>query len=200
MSQRSIFKYVVWKYQNSRLGGIGKTSDVSIFADIRGNKKNIFLGENITICKHATLEADPSDTDRSKIVIDDRTLISSFAILRTYGGTIKIGHSSFINSFTILYGHGNLTIGNGCLIGPQVCIVPVNYGFQDRNVSLRLQTPSLKGIIIEDDVWIGAGATILDGCTVGKGSVIGAGSVLTKSVEPYSIVAGVPAKTIGTRQ
>ncbi len=200
MKPQLILKHIVWQYQKARLGAIGRGSDISILADIRGDRKNVHLGKNITICKYATLEVDPSDTDRSKIIIGDRTLISSFVMLRTYGGTIKIGDSSFINSFSVLHGHGNLTIGNRCLLGPQVTIVPANYGFQDRNVPFRLQTPTMKGIMIEDDVWIGAGATILDGCTIGTGSIVGAGAVVTKSVEPYSIVAGVPARKIGTRE
>jgi acetyltransferase-like isoleucine patch superfamily enzyme len=195
-----IFKKILWQYQNIKLGRVGRGSNISFLTDLRGNKKNIFIGKNTTICKHSTLEVDPINKNDSKIIIGDRTLISSFAILRTYGGTIKIGSDCFINSFTAIYGHGNLTIGDGCLIGPQVTIIPVNYGFKDRNIPFRVQTPSLKGITIEDDVWIGAGVTILDGCTVGKGSVIGAGSVLTKSVEPYSIVAGVPAKKIEMRE
>lgn len=199
MNYSFILRSVILLYYRTRLGKIGRNSNVSILADIIGNKSQIFLGNDVTICKYATLEIDLSDTGISKIEIGDRTLICSFAMLRTYGGSIKIGHSSFINSFTILYGHGNLTIGNGCLIGPQVCIVPVNYGFQDRDISLRLQAPSLKGISIEDDVWIGAGATILDGCNIGKGAIIGAGAVVTKSVDPYSIVAGVPAKLISMR-
>jgi acetyltransferase-like isoleucine patch superfamily enzyme len=199
MRIRFILKSILWFYQKARVGALGKNSNVSLFASLIGNRKQIFLGNEITICKYATLEVDVSDTGRSKIIIGDRTLISSFAMLRTYGGTIQIGHSSFVNSFTVLYGHGDLTIGNGCLIGPQVCIVPVNYGFQDRSVNFRLQPPSCQGIIIEDDVWIGAGATILDGCTIGKGAIVGAGAVLTKSVEPYSIVAGIPAKIIAKR-
>lgn len=199
MKLKSVLKYFVWRYQNSQLGRLGEASEVSPFTDLRGNKKNIFVGNGSTICKYASLEVDPVNSDNSKIIIGDNTLISSFVIMRTYGGLIKIGNSCFINSFSTVYGHGNLTIGNGCLIGPQVTIIPVNYGFQDREIPFRQQTPTLKGITIEDDVWIGAGVTILDGCTVGQGSIIGAGAVLTKSVEPYSIVAGVPAKQIGMR-
>jgi len=162
--------------------------------------KKILIGKNTMLCKYASLEVDPVDPEKSKIIIGDNTLISSFAIICTYGGAIKIDHSSFVNSFSILYGHGNLTIGDGCLIGSQVTIVPVNYGFQDREMPFRLQTPSLKGIIIEDDGWIGVGVTILNGCIVGKGSIVGAGAVVTRSIEPYSIVAGVPAKNIGGRE
>lgn len=56
-----------------------------------------------------------------------------------------------------------------------------------------------RGIIIEDDAWIGWRAIILDGVTVGRGAVVGAGSVVTKTVSPYTIVAGVPAKEVGKR-
>jgi acetyltransferase-like isoleucine patch superfamily enzyme len=199
MNLRLILKQAIWLYQKNRLGAIGNNSNVSISASIIGNSKQLFLGEKITICKYATLEIDPTDSARSQIIIGDNTLISSFAMLRTYGGTIEIGHSSFINSFTVLYGHGDLKIGNGCLIGPQVTIVPVNYGFQDRNIPFRKQMPTLKGITIGDDVWIGAGATILDGCQIGKGAVIGAGAVVTKSIEPDTIVAGIPARKLGMR-
>lgn len=200
MKLKSILKRTIWWYQRSKIGRLGETSEISPFADLRGNKKNIFIGKGSMLCKHASLEVDATNSENSKVIIGDNTLISSFVIIRTYGGTIKIGDSCFINSFSAIYGHGNLTIGDGCLIGPQVTIIPVNYGFKDRNIPFRRQVPTLKGITIEDDVWIGAGVTILDGCRVGKGSIVGAGAVLTKSIEPYSIVAGVPARRIGTRE
>jgi acetyltransferase-like isoleucine patch superfamily enzyme len=200
MKLKSILKTIIWQYQKSRLGKLGGKSDISLLADLRGDIKKIFIGESSTICKYSTLEVDAVNLSESKIVIGDSTLISSFVILRTHGGTIKIGNSCFINSFAAIYGHGDLIIGNGVLIGPQVTIIPANYGFKDRNTPFRLQAGSLKGITIEDDVWIGAGVTILDGCKIGKGSVVGAGSVITKNVEPYSIVVGVPAKKLGTRE
>ncbi|MGA9377414.1 MAG: acyltransferase, partial [Phormidium sp.] len=186
MKLKSILKTILWQYQKGRVGRLGNNSDVSVLADLRGDRKNIFIGQNSTICKYSALEVDPTDKSESKIVIGDHTLISSFVIFRTYGGAIIIGNSCFVNSFSALYGHGNLTIGNNCLIGPQVTIIPVNYGFQDRDIPLREQTPTKKGITIGDDVWIGAGVTIVDGCTIGNGCVIGAGAVVTKSVEPYS--------------
>lgn len=200
MKLKSILKITLWQYQKSRLGGLGKNSNVSLLTDIRGNKKNIFIGKDSTICKYSALEVDPTDNSESKIVIGDRTLISSFVIFRTYGGSITIGDSCFVNSFSALYGHGNLIIGNNCLIGPQVTVIPVNYGFKDRDIPFREQTPTKKGITIGDDVWIGAGVTIVDGCAIGNGCVIGAGAVVTKSIEPYSIVAGVPAKKISARE
>jgi len=200
MNLKAIFKGLIRQYQKSRLGEIGKGADVNLLADVRGKKKSIFIGEGSTICKYATLEVDTVDISDSQIIIGNNTLISSFVIIRTHGGTIKIGDSCFVNSFTVLHGHGDLTIGNSCLIGPQVTMVPANNGFKDRNTPIKLQTPTRQGIKIEDDVWIGAGVTILDGCTIGKGCVIGAGAVVTRSLEPYSIVAGVAAKKIEIRE
>ncbi|MFM6647643.1 MAG: DapH/DapD/GlmU-related protein [Microcystis panniformis] len=68
------------------------------------------------------------------------------------------------------------------------------------NELIRLQGETKQGIVIEDDVWIGCGCKILDGINIGKSSVIGAGSVLTKDVEPYSVVVGVPGKVIKKRE
>lgn len=70
-----------------------------------------------------------------------------------------------------------------------------SYGFVDHPLYDRFS----KSCVIGNDVWIGAGASILRGVTIGDGAVIGAGAIVTKDVEPYSIVAGVPAKKIGQR-
>ena len=84
-------------------------------------------------------------------------------------------------------------------IASHASIVGFNHGFDDPNVPIHAQKHYSAGIVIEDDVWIGANAVILDGVTVGKGAVIAAGAVVSKDVPPLAIVAGVPAKVVRRR-
>ncbi|WP_424096512.1 acyltransferase [Moorena producens] len=135
----------------------------------------------------------------SAIHIGDRSIIRSSAMLISAQGKIKIGSDCSVNPFCFLYGAGDLVIGNWVRIATHTVIVTSNYTFDDLDMPIDLQPSTKKGVIIEDDVWIGAGVRILDGCRIGKGSVIGAGTVLTKSVEPYSVVVGVPGKVIRKR-
>jgi acetyltransferase-like isoleucine patch superfamily enzyme len=72
--------------------------------------------------------------------------------------------------------------------------------FADANVPIKDQGISYQGITIEDNVWIGSKATILDGVVIGMGAIIGAGAVVTNFIPPYSIAVGVPAKVVGTRE
>lgn len=125
--------------------------------------------------------------------------ILDFAMLMTYGGDIRIGSSCTVNPFCVLYGHGGLTIGDGVRIATQAVFVPANHGFEDPAVPIWKQPETRLGITVEDDVWIGAGARVLDGVRIGHGSVIGAGAVVTKSVPPLSIALGVPARVVGRR-
>lgn len=88
----------------------------------------------------------------------------------------------------------SLTIGERVAIGPRVTLVLSS----DANWSrITEQIAPIKGeIILEDDCWIGAGVIILPGITIGKGAVVGAGSIVTKSVEPFTVVIGNPANMI----
>ncbi len=162
---------------------------------IEGGKK-IRLGDDVGIQRHAELIV---DSPESWIDIGKATYIFSYSQLKTYHGWIKIGNSCTINRFALLYGHGGLEIGNNVMIAPNVIILPQNHIFKDISIIIREQGISCKGIKIENDIWIGAGAIVLDGITIGKGSVIGAGAVVTKDIPPYSVAVGVPAKVIKKR-
>jgi len=139
------------------------------------------------------------ERSRGVISLGARTDLDRGVILRAYGGSIKIGEDCTVNPYSIIYGYGGVVIGNGVLIAAHTVIVPSNHIFSDIEKTIRQQGTSGVGIVIEDDVWIGAGVKVLDGVTVAKGTVVAAGSVVTKSTEPYSVVAGVPAKKISTR-
>ncbi|MBE6807672.1 MAG: CatB-related O-acetyltransferase [Ruminococcaceae bacterium] len=119
---------------------------------------------------------------------------------------IHVGHHVYFGASTrILTTKAKLTIGNYVMFGPDVTIVTGDHRTDVLGRYMCALTDEDKrpeddqDVIIQDDVWIGAGATILKGVTIGRGSVIAAGSVVTKSCPPYSIVGGVPAKVLKAR-
>jgi acetyltransferase-like isoleucine patch superfamily enzyme len=188
--------HIIWHYNSLRIGQLGANSNISPYVTLRGFTNNISIGHSVLVCPRVTIQC---DSKSSYIYIGNHTVITDFCILATYGGNIEIGNFCNINSFTILYGHGGLKIGNNVLIAAHTVIIPANHGFTDKDQLIRSQQGTKKGIVIEDDVWIGSGCKILDGITIGKGSVIGAGTVCTKDVEPYSVIVGVPGKLLKRR-
>ncbi len=137
------------------------------------------------------------------IEIGARTLVDSFVKIKPAGGSgeVVIGADCALNSGTVIYTGNGVRIGDGVLIAANCTLAPTNHEFSDTTRRIRDQgfQPSRGGIVIEDDVWLGAGVVVLDGAHIGKGCVIAAGSVVRGALEPYSIYAGVPAKRIGPR-
>jgi len=116
------------------------------------------------------------------------------------GGVIKIGNDSYIGTYSCIHAyHGVIEIGNDVLIAGHVYIHSSNHRFSDPSIPIRLQGNIPNTVRIDDDVWIGANATILPGVHIGKGAVVGGGAVVTKDVMPYTVVAGVPARVIRMR-
>ena len=114
------------------------------------------------------------------------------------GKDITIGERSGIGVNASI--QGPLTIGKYVMMGPDVIIYTKNHCFERTDIPMLSQgDDQALAVTIEDDVWIGARVIILPGVVIGRGSIIGAGSVVTKNVEPYSIMGGVPAKIIKKR-
>lgn len=158
-------------------------------------KRGIKLGSNVFIHPAATLVCGDGN-----IKIGNNCQIHKGVIINTYGGDICIGDNVSINPYSVIYGHGNLKIGNDVRIAAQALIIPANHNFSDPDKLIRKQGMSQEGIVIENDVWIGAGSKILDGVTVAEGCVIGASAMVNKSTKPYGIYVGAPAKQVSSRK
>ena len=112
---------------------------------------------------------------------------------------LSIGDNSGVGVNSLLSSH--ITIGNDVMMGPECMMFTSNHGMNRTDIPMwRQESSAPRPIVIGNDVWIGARVIILPGVHVGDGSVIGAGSVVTKDVEPFSIVAGNPAKLIRERE
>lgn len=108
---------------------------------------------------------------------------------------ISIGDNSVINSRCRLDTRGNITIGKNVSISQEVIILTADHDINSPDFSGRN-----KAVVINDYVWIGTRAMILPGINIGKGAVVAAGAIVTKNVEPFTLVAGVPAKFVKRRQ
>ncbi|MEO1122880.1 MAG: acyltransferase [Cyanobacteria bacterium J06639_16] len=114
-------------------------------------------------------------------------------------GSIIIGDNLSLNTnVQIGASGGKIFIGDNVLIGPNVVLRAADHGIS-RHELIRDQPHSGGEIIVENDVWIGANAVILKNVHLGQGCIVAAGAVVTKSVDPYTIVGGVPAVRISER-
>jgi len=160
------------------------------------NRKSIWIGDQVLLKSGCELLA---NHENNSIKIGSRSEIHEGCVLRAQGCYIHIGTDTSLNRSAIILGGGGVTIGNYCRIGPRLSIASVNHNCSDKDRLIMEQGVSYKKVIVGNDVWIGMNVSITPGVTIGDGVVIGAGSVVTKDVEEYSIVAGVPAKKIGAR-
>lgn len=118
---------------------------------------------------------------------------------------ISIGNNLFVGRNVTIStsesGRSPIKIGNDVMLAERVMIIGGNHEILRTDIPINEQGEGKQGeIIIEDDVWIGAGSIILTGITIGKGTVIGAGSVVTKSIPEYSIAVGNPVRVIKNRK
>lgn len=148
--------------------------------------------------------ADIEDSTRgTRIVLGAGVVIDAFVKIKPAGGTgdVVIGENTVINSGCVLYtGHG-ITIGRDVAIAANCTFAPTNHETGRRDIPVRQQgfRPSKGGIVVGDDVWIGANCVLLDGSIVGKGCVIAAGSVVRGALADYGIYGGNPIRKIGMR-
>jgi len=149
--------------------------------------------------------ADIEDSVRGSVItIGDNAVIDSFVKIKAVGGSgdIEIGENTYINSGTVIFSGNGVRIGKNVLIAPRCVLAPVNHAYKNRDRSILEQRfgESRGGIVIGDDVWIGANTTVLDGVRIGTGVVVGANSLVRQNLNPYCVYAGNPLTQIGRRE
>jgi acetyltransferase-like isoleucine patch superfamily enzyme len=151
-----------------------------------------------------SLLADVEESPRgTRMEIGARTMIDAFVKIKPAGGSgeLVIGEDCAINSGTVIYTGNGIRIGDAVAIAANCTLAPTNHAFDDRTRRIRDQgfLPSKGGIVIEDDVWIGANVVVLDGAVIGEGTVVAAGSVVRGVLEPYSVYGGSPLRRLRGR-
>ena len=175
----------------------------------------IFVGKRVKIkhAKHIKTEGGLTIADNCQINALSRggiefgnnvslgsgTIIECTGVIRELGEKLIVGNHVGFAQNCFLEIRGNIVIGDNCIFAPGVSLAAENHIYSDKNVPVRLQGATRKGIKIGKDCWIGTKVSILDGVTIGDGCVIAAGAVVNKDVPPYSVVGGVPARIIKER-
>lgn len=128
--------------------------------------------------------------------LDDHVVLLCSGPLQ--GDKLLIRSGTYINRFTMLDAHEKIEIGCNCMIGPHCYITDGDHGMGG-HIHVGKQTMNTRPVILEEDVWLGAGVIVLKGVRIGRSAVVAAGAVVTKDVSPYEIVAGIPARRIGIK-
>jgi acetyltransferase-like isoleucine patch superfamily enzyme len=158
---------------------------------------HITLGQGAYLDQGVYLHACPNG-----IQIGQNSIIMHGAVLHVYNfrdlphAGISIGRDSLVGEYTVIRGQGGVTIGDRVYTSPFTQILAVDHVFSDPDRPFVDQGITAKGIVIEDDVWLGSGVIVTDGVRIGAGAVIAAGAVVTRNVPAHTVVGGVPARFI----
>lgn len=153
------------------------------------------------VSPHADIEASLRGT---LIKIGSGSYIDSFVKFKPAGGNgdLILGKKVYVNSGCVFYTGNGISIGDNVAIAANCTFAPVNHRYSDLSKPIIEQgfLPSKGGIVIEDNVWIGAGVVLLDGAVLRSGCVVAAQSVVRGEFPPNSIIGGIPAKVLGSRE
>lgn len=164
------------------------------------NKRSIIVGHNVTIENNTFIDG----YAKNKVILGNNVKIGAFSKVTStshfskYGKGLKMGNNSAIGDFTHFGAAGGITIGDDVIMGSYISFHSENHNFIDTSKLIREQGVTSKGIIIGNNVWVGAKVTFLDGAKIGNHSVVAAGAVVSGEFPDYSVIGGIPAKIIKT--
>jgi acetyltransferase-like isoleucine patch superfamily enzyme len=166
------------------------------------HKNKISLGNGVTIGNNVEINA----LSKNGVVIGNNVNLGDFSVLRCTGSLkkigkgIKIGDNCGFGDYSFFGAAGGVSVGNNVIMGQNVRFHSENHNYDRLDILIRDQGVTNKGIVIDEDCWVGAGVVFLDGVNVGKGSVIGANTLVNKDIPPYSVVVGNPMRIVKSRK
>ncbi len=182
-------------------GGCGKGTVFGYGVIVRQPRK-IVLGRSVVVSEYSILDG-RSGKDLRSIVVGDRSILSNNVMLSCKDGSITIGNDVGINAQTIVQSTNSnpVEIGDDCIIGQRCLIIGGgNYDISAREELIRSRPISSDGgVVLENNVWLGANVSVLGGVRIGQGSVAGAGAVISRTIPSYSVCMGIPAKVVRER-
>ncbi len=186
------------KFFKTLLGRVGSNVVFGRNIVLRHPRK-IHLGNNVIIEDNCVLDA--KGKNNKGIFIGDNVIIGRNCGLSCKNGNLNIGDNTVININTFIQSGKKVNIGENVIISAFCYIIGAGDHIMTRtDIPIIAQGRTVKGIIIENNVVIGAGAKIKDGITIGRDAFIGAGAVVTKSIPEFSIAVGIPARVMKTRK
>jgi acetyltransferase-like isoleucine patch superfamily enzyme len=163
------------------------------------NPQYVSLGDYVQIHDHCTLIA---HSERG-ITIGDGSRMKHGVYLDTEvdeGAYILIGKKVYVGTGSCLHGHKGLEIGDDSLLAQNVTITPASHKFDDPETIIYRQGCYVRKVTLGRDCYVGMNVSILWSADIGEGAVVGAGSVVVKTVPPYSVAVGIPARIIRKRE
>ncbi|GIH21837.1 hypothetical protein Aph01nite_01470 [Acrocarpospora phusangensis] len=136
--------------------------------------------------------------DMLRIELGPRAHLEGSVIIQG-GGRFVLGANSFVGSLSVIGVNDSVVVGANVMIAQAVSIRDTDHRAGDAAALMIGQGIETAGVVIEDDVWIGHGVTVLRGVTVGRGAIVAAGAVVTRDVPPGTVAGGVPARTLRVR-
>jgi galactoside O-acetyltransferase len=179
-----------------RLASLGSNPDIQQDAHFEYAGR-VSIGSHCRIARKALVRANTNN--QRGISIGNHVSVQENVLINANRGHVVIGDHSWLGPGTVVYGNGGVEIGRDVMVASHCAINTVSHHFDRTDIPMNRQGTYCDPIVLEDDVWIGTAAVILQGVRIGRGSIIGAGAVVTRDIPPYSIAVGVPARVTGSR-
>ncbi len=179
------------------LGSCGRNVTFGSHVGLRHPHK-VRIGDNVVIDDYCLIDAKGVSNDG--IRIGSGVFLGRNTILSCKNGDIRLGDRVNIGFNCEIFSASSVTLGDDALVAAYVYLIGGGHEFSDPARPVLAQPRSSRGIDIGAGVWLGAGAKVLDGVTIGNDAIVGAGSVVTESIAPSTIAAGVPARVLRRRE